>query len=865
MLGDSESRLEPDGSRITTGEPGIDIVRIGRASILSWYRSFKGPEGGNPLVPCLTNQEYRLGLFLEYHPRVRYYQRADVKKTFVEAHGLNYELSVPFEIPYVFQGERHVYLPDFVGVLDDGTLFIGEAGLQAYKLRPEALAKAAAARDFALAQGGQYWIGTERAISDARMYSLELLHARRIVHGEPVDLAEALRPHLVDRTTSIGDVVDEVESFPHDLVEAVAWRMTAEACAEGRLVADLDNWAIERSTPIRVLSVAKPMLLPPELPSDLSDRHSSPTDGDEVGHAVDDLVGDTIDADSIPDAKKRAVFMRNVAICAAATAGATAQELAAAHGITTRTVRTVLSRRRRLGESGLIPNGSYSRPDRVDIAYREAIARLLRGRKPMSVVAIWQSPELGACERSIARLRGEISPRPTLNQVRRVVRQLKAGGILHERAEGRRPRRWAGGKASYVHLIPQPAMLCEVDEHYFDLLVPLGQLGVTRLYGAAMVDVKTGCVMAAVLSPSQLTEEDYMRLLKMAMEPKDALKARYGFENDWPCTAKPGTIASDNGLIFVSERARDVIARRLNIRQAAMPPEAPSAKGVVESIFMFMTRRFAHRLPGATFGNTARRGSYDSGKAARKADLTFEKVESLFYRSLVDGYLQGFDQLRQTRRVTGWLEAVERFGAPQFTGSPDELKLLLMKAANRRRKDGRYEVKHGGINFQGLWYRAGTDDLTRRLRGRFVELYYDRRDIVSLYVAIDGAIVGTVHAGALLRFGRISEWEWKALKKSLGPERMESEAAADRALMAIYEEASKPRRERQASAKRAVRARVHDAQIEEIHPADVLAERARLMLQGTDEQRYDEPVSRHGPDNVVPVRRLKVVRLPGEV
>lgn len=864
MLGDSDPRPEAARSRLISGEPGIDIVRIGRASILSWYRTFKGPEGGNPLVPCLTNQEYRLGLYLEYHPRVSYYQRADVKKTFVEAHGLKYDLSVPYEIPYLFQGERHVYLPDFVGVLDDGTLFIGEAGLQVYKLRPDALAKAAAARDFALAQGGQYWIGTERAISDARMYSLELLHARRVVHGEPADLAERLRPHLLDRTTSVANVVDEIESYPPDLVESVLWRMTAEACAEGRLVADLDNWPIERSMPIRVLSVASPMLLPPELPSDLSDTPSSAPDTSDSGSPADDVVGDTIDADSIPDPKKRAVFMRNVAICAAAEAGASAEELAKANGITTRTVRTVLSRRRRLGEAGLVPNGSYFRADPVDVAYRETIARLLRGRKPMSVVAISQSPEMAACERSIARQRGQLIPRPTIHQVRRVVRQLTSDGILHDRVEGRRPRRWAGGKASYVHRIPQPAMLCEVDEHYFDFLLPLGELDVTRLHAAAMVDVKTGCPMAAVVVPNQLSEEDYMRLLKMAMEPKDALKARYGFENDWPCTAKPGTIASDNGLIFVSQRARDVIARRLNIRQAAMPPEAPSAKGVVESIFMFVTRRFAHRLPGATFGSPIQRGSYDSGKAAHKAKLTFEEVESYFYRALVDGYLQDWDELRQTKRVNGWVDAVERYGAPQFTGSADELKLLLMKAANRKRGDGKYQVKHGGINFQGLWYRAGTDDLTRRLRGQHVDLYYDRRDIVTVYVAIDGAIVGAVHAAALQRFGRISEWEWKALRKRLGPERTNTKAMADRNLMALYEDASKPQRERRASAKRAVRARALDAQIGEIHPADVLAERARLMIQGP-EQLDDEPVSRHGPDNIVPVRRLKVVRLPTEV
>jgi hypothetical protein len=60
----------------------------------------------------------------------------------------------------------------------------------------------------------------------------------------------------------------------------------------------------------------------------------------------------------------------------------------------------------------------------------------------------------------------------------------------------------------------------------------------------------TGAILAAVTSAQTLSEWDYMRLLKQAMESKDHLKLIHCFTNDWDIVAKPQLIFSDRGTIF---------------------------------------------------------------------------------------------------------------------------------------------------------------------------------------------------------------------------------------------------------------------------------------------------------------------------
>ena len=95
-------------------------------------------------------------------------------------------------------------------------------------------------------------------------------------------------------------------------------------------------------------------------------------------------------------------------------------------------------------------------------------------------------------------------------------------------------------------------------------------------------------------------------------------------------------IFHDQGKIFTSERATQVLVDRLGIVTEQAPPYAPSAKGTVEALFSWMTRKFEHRLPGTTKATPADRGTYDSAGEAQKAGITRDVLEKLFIQSIVD-------------------------------------------------------------------------------------------------------------------------------------------------------------------------------------------------------------------------------------
>jgi hypothetical protein len=173
------------------------------------------------------------------------------------------------------------------------------------------------------------------------------------------------------------------------------------------------------------------------------------------------------------------------------------------------------------------------------------------------------------------------------------------------------------------------------------------------------------------------------------------------------------------------------------------------SKGTVESLFRWMTERFEKRLPNSSYG------VHDSHTAAQAGGMTLEELERCFYQAIVDDYQRDFDTLRQQRRSVLWEQAVAASGVPQYLGSPDDLKLLLMKAVNRKTPHHGYRVQNGNrLSFQGRWYVC--PGLLSRLAGREFDVYYDRRDVGVLYIFVEGEYVGEAYCPQLMGAGSVS-------------------------------------------------------------------------------------------------------------
>src|SRR5256714_14229675 len=144
-----------------------------------------------------------------------------------------------------------------------------------------------------------------------------------------------------------------------------------------------------------------------------------------------------------------------------------------------------------------------------------------------------------------------------------------------------------------------------------------------------------------------------------------------------------------------------------------------------------MTQRFERRLPNTSYG------THDAHAAAEAGGMTLEELERYFLRAIVDDYQQSWHGLRRQKRDALWEEAVRQTGVPQYLGAPDDLKLLLMKAQNRKVRTHGYQVHdRSRLSLQGNWYVC--PGLLNRPVDREFEIYYERPALACIYFLMDG-------------------------------------------------------------------------------------------------------------------------------
>ncbi|HCJ36664.1 MAG TPA: hypothetical protein DHV65_20525 [Ktedonobacter sp.] len=495
-----------------------------------------------------------------------------------------------------------------------------------------------------------------------------------------------------------------------------------------------------------------------------------------------------------------------------------------------------------LGQIACVPHGAYHREPALRPEFQELLRKLYTSRQRPSLMAVYEDARLKRLAEALSASEGKLVQGPTYRQV-----QYFLKGIAHEAkvAEARsglkHPPPERISPQSYVLSIPSPALICQVDEHTLDLLVVSsdGAVITRRVHGAVLVCVKTAAILGAVLSLDSLNEEDYMRLLKQSLEPKDRLTVLYECEHPWPCFGKPAVIFHDRGKIFTSERATQVVVDRLKITTEQAPPFAPSAKGTVEALFTWTTRKFEHRLAGTTKATPKDRAAYDSVREALKAGITFDVLEKLFIQSIVDGYMQEWNDLRRQTPIALWEHAVRAIGLPRYLGSQDDLKLLLMKAVNRKNSaTGRYAIRQGELSFLGRSYTS--PGLLDRLRGREIDIYYDRRDISVIYLFLEGELVGEAYCKEFLH-RRVSIWEATVERHTDTALKKEATARSLSNRQKIQEEANAGKRVHLLETKRLEKQRQLDLQRHEIHPSHV-----QVTLQALKEQQIPSslPISK---------------------
>jgi hypothetical protein len=300
-----------------------------------------------------------------------------------------------------------------------------------------------------------------------------------------------------------------------------------------------------------------------------------------------------------------------------------------------------------------------------------------------------------------------------------------------------------------------------------------------------------------------------------------------------------------------------VLVDRLQIITEQAPPYCPSAKGTVEALFRWMTQRFERRLPNTSYGVN------DASAAATAGGMTLEELERCFYQAVVDDYQQDWDVLRRQKRSVLWEQAVAQSGVPRYLGSPDDLKLLLMKAINRKTPGHGYRVQNGNrLSFHGRWYVC--PGLLSRLQGREFEVYYDRRDVSVLSLFVEGSYVGEAYCPQFMG-SRVSEWEARAMRQHDSDEANVAREHGLQARVRTQIEAASSRKRRSVQIRQAEQSRGWDRQREEIHPAEVFEHLTNITPKKKKVTPLPPAVPDADPDRasrVLPVRMVPEEPLP---
>ncbi len=552
------------------GTPGLDVFKIAGRSISGFVHSFKTGDPRRVRQPFTSRLEEHLCLFLEDHPHVRIFQRGDASPACATAYGLASPLGTPYRINYVFEGKPHEYLPDFVGTLCDGGLLIAEAGRASEKSQGKALVKAEAARRLALLRGGVYWLGTETHLSERRHQNWLYLHARRQPFSTFDEIATALLAHW--SWGNISSVNELVQRFgPHwseAEVEAAVWKLVGDAAACGHLLVDLAEVELSRATPLSLLAPGASPILPDPLPSELICSEEGTVsltleieDEDLVLDSPVGITGPTFDASVLATTEEQAHFHRNLAAVTAVLAGMGISGAARAYGMATSTLSRLVRRTRQLGQIACVPYATYHRDRALHPDFQQLIRKLYMQPFRPTVTAICEDIQLKQLAEALSERENKPISVPPYHQVSGFVKSIEEEIPVKEARSGlpHAPRARMSPK-SFVLSIPYPAHICQVDEHTMDLLVVAsdGTVLTRRVHGAVLICVKTAAILAGVLSLDSLREEDYLRLVKQAIEPKDRWTALYDCQHLWPCSGKPAVIFHDRGKIFTSERATQV-------------------------------------------------------------------------------------------------------------------------------------------------------------------------------------------------------------------------------------------------------------------------------------------------------------------
>lgn len=187
-----------------------------------------------------------------------------------------------------------------------------------------------------------------------------------------------------------------------------------------------------------------------------------------------------------------------------------------------------------------------------------------------------------------------------------------------------------------------------------------------------------------------------LHCLRQVIMPKTEILSRFpSVQGPWPARGIPDLAAVDNGMDLHAD-AVDAITLEQGIELHYMAAKMPELKGAIERLIGTVSRDLIHSLPGTTFSNPEKRGTYESEKEAA-IDIT--ALTEILVKWIVDCYhKQPHQGLSGRTPLQVWLEG-EAKRIIELPAFPRQLDLIIGHSATRR-------LFHYGLEYDNLRYNS---------------------------------------------------------------------------------------------------------------------------------------------------------------
>ncbi|UWQ35604.1 Mu transposase C-terminal domain-containing protein (plasmid) [Leisingera sp. M527] len=281
------------------------------------------------------------------------------------------------------------------------------------------------------------------------------------------------------------------------------------------------------------------------------------------------------------------------------------------------------------------------------------------------------------------------------------------------------------------YVVNDPLAVVQIDHSVLNVMVvdPDTRECVGRPYLTVLLDIATAMPTGIYLSMEAPSAINLMKAFHRSVFPKAEYLDALGIRYEWPVYGLPLVISSDNGSDLKSMPFNWGL-QQYGVEHIFRPVAQPHLGGNIEG-FIGTIQAYVQTLPGTTFSNVERKGTYQPEK---QAQLTLLDVERLLLEFILRDYVHDKKRRLLTSPMNAWNAGWRDNGSqPRLPKDPDRFRLDFLPFERRK-------IQREGLELFRMFYRSEQLQKMKSCGVKDVMLKYDPTDIRMVHISADEEI-----------------------------------------------------------------------------------------------------------------------------